>query len=355
MLDALVTLLNGLAAGGLLFMLGAGLTLILSLMGVLNFAHGALYMLGAYVGVTLAPVLGFWPALVLAPLALGGLGWLFERTVLQRVMAGGHGAELLVTFGLGLLVTEAVQLVWGCGPLPAASPPDWLQGPGFTLVVSAAGGWDWVAGAAPAGLCGAAGIAADPGGGTGAAAAAQCAGFPASRLLILGTALVMGVGLLMLWRFSRVGLVVQAALTHPHMVQALGHDLPRLRRAVFTGGCALAGLAGVVAAQAFVVEPGMAAATGALLFVVVVVGGLGSLGGALAAALLVGALQTWPLGWEVSLADGLRALGWPLGPETPGWPLWRLTLAQAAPMLPYALLVAVLVWRPQGLAGRDGA
>lgn len=338
-LDALVTLLNGLAAGGLLFMLGAGLTLILGLMGVLNFAHGALYMLGAYLGVALAQALGFGAALVGAPLLVGALGWAVERGVLRRVQGGGHGAELLVTFGLGLLLTEVVQLVWGRGPLPAAVPPAWLQGPAFTLVVAEGGGWQAWAGAAPAMVCTAAG--------------AQCAGFPATRLLILGTALAMGAGLWSLWRFSRIGLVVQAALTHPPMVEALGHDLPRLRSAVFAAGCALAGLAGVVAAQAFVVEPGMAAATAALLFVVVVVGGLGSLGGALVAALLVGALQTWPLGWQVSLADGLARLGWVVGPDTPGGPLWRLTLAQAAPMLPYALLVAVLVWRPQGLAGRD--
>ena len=350
-LDALVMLLNGLAAGGLLFMLGAGLTLILSLMGVLNFAHGALYMLGAYLGGALAQALGFWPALALAPLAVGGLGWVFERTVLQRVQAGGHGAELLVTFGLGLLITEGVQLVWGRGPLPLVPPPAWLQGPAFTLVVAEATGWHGLAGAAPAGLCTSAGVGVN----VALGAAVQCAGFPASRVLILGTALVMGGVLFFLWRFTRVGLVVQAALTHPHTVQALGHDLPRLRRAVFAAGCALAGLAGVVAAQAFVVEPGMAAATGALLFVVVVVGGLGSLGGALLAALLVGALQTWPLAWDVSIADGLRRMGWSPGPQSPGWPLWRLTLAQAAPMLPYALLVAVLVWRPQGIAGRDAA
>src|SRR3982750_179445 len=119
----IITLLNGLSYGLLLFMLSSGLTLIFSMMGVLNFAHTSFYMLGAYFAYTISGVLGFWPALVVAPLLVGALGALFERYSLRRVHKFGHVPELLVTFGLSYLILELVQLVWGRATVPYELPP----------------------------------------------------------------------------------------------------------------------------------------------------------------------------------------------------------------------------------------
>ena len=135
--------------------------------------------------------------------------------------------------------------------------------------------------------------------------------------------------------------MVQAALTHPDAVQALGHNVPRVFMGVFGGGAALAGLAGVVGGNAFVTEPGMAATVGSVVFVVVVVGGMGSLAGAFWASLLIGVLQTLAVGID------LPVLGW-TGVDALG----RIKLSQLAPLLPYALLVLVLLLRPQGLWGQ---
>lgn len=329
--------LNGLSAGLLLFLLSAGLTLVYGMLGVLSFAHAGFYMLGAYVAWSLAGLLGFWPALLLAPLAVGALGAGFERAVLRRVQHAGHLPGLLVTFGLGLVIAEAVQLAWGRAPLDVA-PPALLQGPALTLQASEGVLRAWW-GEAPAGAC----------------AAAGCVQFPRTRAFMMAVALAM---LALQWALltrSRLGLLVQAALTHPQTVQTLGHDLPRIATGVFGAGCALAALAGVVGGVTFVTEPGMAAVMGPLVFVVVVVGGLGSLAGAFVAALGIGLLQTLPLAVDASLADALRALGWAVAPGDPAWPLARITLAQAAPLLPYALLVGMLLLRPRGLLGTRDA
>ena len=132
---------------------------------------------------------------------------------------------------------------------------------------------------------------------------------------------------------TRTGLVIRAALTHPEMVNSLGHDLPRLHMLLFGVGSALAALAGVVGGSTYLTEPGMAASLGAMVFGVAVVGGLGSLGGAFAASLLIGLLQTAAVSLDVSLLPGV-------------------TLARLAPVLPFVLMLAVLVLRPQGLLGR---
>lgn len=315
---ALITLLNGLGYGLLLFLLSAGLTLVFSLMGVLNFAHASFYMLGAYVAYSLAPAVGFWPTLLLAPLLVGLAGAAFERWVLRRVHPLGHIPELMVTFGVAYLVLEVVQLVWGRSPV-AFDLPAALQGPALTLAHTADGLRAWL-GAAPPGAC--------------AAPDVLCAVFPASRALLMAVALAVLLGLgLWLWR-SRTGWVIQAALTHPQTVQALGHDVPRLWVLVFGVGCALAALAGVLGGATFVTEPAMAATMGPLVFVVLVVGGLGSVAGALWASLLIGLLQTLAVAYDRPL------------------PLWGTSLAQWAPLLPYGLLVLVLALRPRGLMGR---
>lgn len=331
----IVSLLNGLSYGLLLFMLSAGLTLVFGLMGVLNFAHASFYMLGAYLGYTVAQGAGFWPALIAAPLLVALLGAVFEQQVLRRAHRFGALAELLVTFGLAIVVLEFVQLAWGRSVLDF-SPPALLQGPAFTLVDAGDAGLRLLAGAAPAALC----------------AAASCTPFPATRAFMALMALLM---LLLLWLLAtrtRAGLVIQAALTHPQMVQALGHDVPRTFTWVFALGCGLAGLAGVVGGSTFVTEPAMAAALGPIVFVVVVVGGLGSLGGAFVASILIGLVQTLAVGADVSLAGLAQAAGWVVAPQDPAWLLLRLKVSQVAPLLPYLLLVGVLIVRPRGLLGR---
>lgn len=327
--------LNSLSAGLLLFMLSAGLTLIFSVMGVLNFAHAAFYMLGAYVAWSLTAWIGFWPTLVAAPLLVASVGAFVEQGLLRRVHARGHVAELLLTFGIGQVLAELVQLLWGRAPLPNPTPAI-LLGPAFTWVQEAEGSWHWVLGELH-GACSAAGT--------------TCASFPATRALMMAVALTMLGGLGALLRWTQVGLVVRAAQTHPGMVQALGHDLSKIMTGLFALGCGLAGLAGVVAGVTFVTEPSMAASMGSMLFVVVVIGGLGSLAGAFWASLLIGALQTWPLGWTSTPAECLAWFGVAVGTGGPGGALLAKPWSQWAPVLPYALLVLVLTWRPQGLWG----
>jgi branched-chain amino acid transport system permease protein len=340
----LINILNGLSAGLLLFMLSAGLTLIFSMLGVLNFAHASFYMLGAYLAHAVSGVAGFWPALLLAPLAVGLMGALFERSVLRRdhragqagqVGQAGHLPELLITFGLSYVVLEGVQLVWGRAALQF-EPPALLQGSAFTLVQSPGAGLSLVLGTASEAVC----------------QGARCARFPMTRAFMMGVALLMLTTLWLLSACTRIGLVIRASLSHPTAVQALGHDVPGVFTAVFGGGCALAALAGVIGGISFVTEPAMAGVLGSIIFVVVVVGGLGSLAGAFAASILIGLLQTLPLAVDASLADALNRLGASVGPATPGWPLLRITLAQAAPSLPYLLLVLVLAFRPWGLLGK---
>ena len=339
-----ISLLNDLSFGLLLFMLCAGLTLIFSLMGVLNFAHASFYMLGAYVGLTLAQGIGFWAALVVAPLLVGGLGAVFERTALRRAHKFGTVAELLITFGLSYVVVELVPLVWGRVALDFPVPP-LLQGPAFTLVHSSLDGLQIVPGQASAALC----QASD------AAVHVACSPFPATRAFMALNAVAMLVALWLLVTRTRVGLVIQAALTHPEMAEALGHNVPRVMMWVFALGCALAGLAGVVGGATFVTEPGMASAVGPIIFVVVVVGGMGSLAGAFIASLLIGLLQTFAVAIDQSLAGLINAYGGVVGPQTWGWAILKIKVSQTAPILPYLLLVIMVIVRPKGLLGtREG-
>ena len=333
--QTVINILNGLSSGLLLFMLSSGLTLIFSMMGVLNFAHAGFYMLGAYVGYATSRIVGFWPALAVAPLVVGFLGAVFERACLRRVHRYGNVAELLVTFGLSYLILELVQVIWGRAPV-AFDPPALLAQPAFTLVQSAATGLSIVLGHADAVTC----------------AHAVCSTFPATRAFMMGVALLMLLALWLLLKHTRVGLVIQAALTHPEMAEALGHNVPRVFMLVFGAGCALAGLAGVIGGTTFVTEPAMAAAVGSILFVVVVVGGTGSLVGAFVGSLLIGLLQTVPLTVDKSLVNAAAAVGWAVSPDSVAYPLMKLTLAQVAPILPYLLLVLVLIVRPRGLFGR---
>ena len=307
----LISLLNGLSYGLLLFMLSSGLTLIFSMMGVLNFAHASFYMLGAYFGYAISQTLGFWPALIIAPLAVAVLGAGVERYGLRTVHKYGHVSELLFTFGLSYVIVELVQLIWGRAAVPYRIPAE-LDGPLFVLYRTA---------------------------------------FPMYRGFMMLVALLMLAAIYLLLKRTRIGLVIQAALTHPEAVEALGHNVPRVFMLVFGGGCALAALAGVIGGNAFVTEPAMAATVGSIIFVVVVVGGMGSLAGALLASILIGMIQTFAVALDWSLLGPLTRAGLQIGPDAPAYRLLSLTLAEIAPILPYLLLVLVLIFRPKGLLG----
>ena len=292
----LVQTLNGISYGLLLFMLSSGLTLVFSLMGVLNFAHASFYMLGAYFAYQISVKIGFWPALVLAPLAVGAIGMLIERWGLRQVHKHGHVAELLFTFGLAYLIEEAVHLIWGRSAVDYRVPPD-LDGPLFTIFTSQ---------------------------------------YPIYRGFMMLVSVTMLVSIWLALTRTRIGLVIQAALTHPQTVEALGHNVPRVFMLVFGGGTALAGLAGVIGGNAFVTEPGMAASVGPIIFVIVVVGGMGSLAGAFIASLLIGCMQTFAVALDWNLVGGIK-------------------MSQVAPVLPYLLMVLLLIFRPTGLMGtREG-
>jgi branched-chain amino acid transport system permease protein len=244
-------------------------------------------------------------------LFVGGAGAAFERFVLRRVHRFGHVPELLVTFGLSYVILELVQLVWGRSAVPYALPAV-LDGPLFTLFGTQ---------------------------------------FPRSRGFIMLLALLMLLSLWLLLTRTRIGLVIQAALTHPEMAEALGHNVPRVFMLVFGGGAALAGLAGVIGGNTYVTEPGMAGAVGAIIFVVVVVGGMGSLAGAFLASLLIGILQNFAVALDYSLLDLLARFDLRPSGEAFGRAILQLKISQVAPILPFVLLVLMLVFRPRGLLG----
>lgn len=305
------SLLNGLLYGMLLFMLASGLTLIFGMMGVLNFAHASFYMLGAYVAYTFGLYTGFWAALFLAPILVGALGALVERYGLRHVHQHGHVPELLFTFGLAYVIEEFVRLIWGNMPMQYRAPAV-LEQPIFTLFDTT---------------------------------------YPAFRVFVLVVAVAMFAALYLLLKKTRAGLIIQASLSRPDIVAALGHNVPRVFMGVFAFGTGLAALGGVVGGIYLVTDPGMAFMMGPIVFVVVVLGGLGSILGALIASLLIGILQTFALSIDFSLA---QLFGWlvTVAPDSNFATLWYLDSARIAPVLPFLLLVLTLIFRPRGLLGR---
>jgi branched-chain amino acid transport system permease protein len=247
----------------------------------------------------------------LAPLLVGVIGAVVERYGLRTVHKHGHVAELLFTFGLAFIIEELVQMIWGKIPVDYRVP-EALNFSAFTLFATT---------------------------------------YPAFRMFMLLMSVAVFIGLLLLLTRTRVGLIIRAALSHPSMVGALGHNVPLVFMLVFGVGCGLAALAGVIAGPALVTQPAMAASLGPILFVVVVVGGLGSLAGAFVASLLIGLIQTFAVALNVSLADVLAKLGVTLTRESIGGDLWMATVAQVAPIIPYLLLVLILIFRPKGLLG----
>jgi len=313
MIEVLVfATLNGLVTGLLLFMLASGLTLIFSMMGVLNFAHASFYMLGAYFAYSISLYLGFWPALIVAPILVGLLGALIERYGLRRVHKSGHVAELIFTFGLAFLIEEAVQFFWGRATKDYRSP-NLLDFPLFTLFGQ---------------------------------------NFPAYKAFMIFISIAIFIALYFVLTRTRIGIIIQAAITHPHTVANLGHNVPLIFMAVFGVGTGLAGLAGVIAGPVLTTFPGMAMVLGSIVFVIVVIGGLGSLAGALVASLLIGLLQSYAIASDVGMPDLLNWLGVSFDRDHPLNDIWRLTLPQVAPILPYLLLVLVLIFRPSGLFGK---
>jgi branched-chain amino acid transport system permease protein len=309
------SLLNGTLYGMLLFLLASGLTLIFSMMGVLNFAHASFFMIGAYFGFEISKFVGFFPALILAPILVGLLGALIERYGLRRVHKFGHLGELLFTIGVAFVIEEAVQMIWGRSPMDYQVPAV-LDFTAFEIF------------------------------GT---------GYPAFRLFMLITSVVIFAGLALLLTKTRVGLVVKASLTHPEMVSMLGHDVPLVFMSVFGVGSALAGVAGVIGGPILITQPSMAAALGPILFVIVVVGGLGSLAGAFIASLLIGFIQTFAVAIDLAVSDVFSWIGITEPPAALGAlvsDIWNVSVSQVGPVIPYLLLVAMLIFRPMGLIGK---
>jgi branched-chain amino acid transport system permease protein len=295
----------------LLFMLSSGLTLIFGMMGVLNFAHASFFMLGAYFAYQISKYIGFVPALFIAPLIIGFLGAMVEKYALRRVHKFGHVAELLFTFGLFYIIEELVQMIWGKVPV-GYHVPEYLD---FTLF-------------SMSGM-----------------------GYQAYAMFTLIISIAMFVALFSVLTKTRAGLIIQAALTHPHIVASLGHNVPKVFMLVFGLGCALAGLAGVLAGNTLGTEPSMAFSLGPIVFVVIVVGGLGSLKGALVASILIGILQTTAISLDLSINNFIELIGFTVDIESLWHILIDLTISQIAPILPYLVLVLMLIIRPRGLFG----
>ncbi len=298
----LVETLNGVQLGVLLFLIAAGLTIVLGVMDVVNLAHGAQYMLGAYLAVAFAGWTGsFWLALPLAAVASLLAGALLERLVVRHLLAAGHLDQVLATFGLILLAEDGARTLFGPAPVSLAVPP-------------------LLAGTLPL-----------PGG----------LRYPAYRLAVLAAGLAVAVLLWLLIERTRAGMRLRAGASNPAILSALGVDVGRLFGWLLALAAMLAGFAGALAAPLVSVEPGMGGPVLILAFVVVVLGGAGSVRGAFLAAILVGLTDT--LGRSL-LAAALRAGIGPAAAASAGPAL--------ASMLIYVMMAVVLAFRPRGLLGR---
>ncbi|MFD1343162.1 branched-chain amino acid ABC transporter permease [Litorisediminicola beolgyonensis] len=293
--------LNGLQAGVMLFLMAAGLTLIFGVMGLINLAHGSLYMVGAFAAAAVAGATGsFLLALVAALAAAAMAGALVERLVIRRLYGRDHLDQVLATFALILIFSEGTRWAFGSFPL-FLDIPEALSGP-VTL---------------PGGIL-----------------------YPLYRLVLIGIGLAVAAGLYLLIFRTRIGIRIRAGENDREMIAALGVDIGRLYTGVFALGAALAGLAGALVGAIQSVQVGMGEPVLILAFVVIVIGGIGSIRGALVGALLVGLTDT---------------LGGVLLPQLFG--LFMETSAATrtgsalGSMAIYVLMAAVLVWRPTGLFG----
>lgn len=280
----LIQLLNGLAYSLLLFLLAAGLSLIFGMLNIINLSHGALYMIGAYLGLTIAQVIGnFWVALLLAPLLVGVLGTLIEQVLLRPLYQRDHLDQVLLTLGLAYITGDLVKWIWGA---------------------------DVQSLDAPAGLAGTIALGG--------------AAFPVYRLFVIGLGLALAGLLWFMLARTRVGVIVRAGVTDREMVSGLGINIDLTFRLVFAIGAALAALGGVAAGPILSLFPGMDGDVLVFGLIIVVIGGMGTLGGAFWGSLLVGVVDTFGSVW------------------LPNWSLFTV----------YALMAAVLLWRPTGLFGQ---
>jgi branched-chain amino acid transport system permease protein len=296
--------LNGLQFGLMLFLLAAGLTLVFGIMDMINLAHGSLYMVGAYLIATAAAASGsFWIGLAAGVAGTAVVGMLLEVTVLRRLYKRDHLSQVLGTFAILLMANEGVRMIWGSQPI-ALNPPDSLAGPVELL----------------------------PG-----------FFYPAYRLLIIGVGLAVAALLYVLVTRTRLGMQVRAGASNREMALAMGTDVRRLFTAVFGLGAALCAVAGGMLGPLLAVQVGMGESILILAFVVIVIGGIGSIRGALFGALLVGVVDTAGRAF-IPLAFGR----W-LGPEAAGSAGPAL-----ASILIYLLMAAVLFWKPRGLFPAHG-
>ena len=278
--------LNALSMGMNLFIIASGLTLVFGVLRVLNFAHGAFYMLGAYLCYSAAQGLAggsFWLGVALAGAGLAALAWVLERGLLRHLYQRDELQQLLATFALVLIAGDAVKAVWGAGQLSVSYP---------------------------AGLDRAANLG--------------LAYYPRYLLLLCGLGPLVALALWLILEKTRWGRLVRAATQDRQMLALLGVDVARIYTVVFAAGAALAGVGGALAAPRLALTPGMDAAVIIDCFIVVIIGGLGSLWGSFAGALILGLVTVFGAVW---------------------WPDGEL-------VLPYALMLAVLLWRPWGLFGR---
>jgi len=250
LLFLLEQVVNGLVLGGYYLLIALGLSLIFSVGGVVNLAHGAFYALGASAAVEIAKHLGFGPAIALSPVAVALLGLLFERFLLRRFYASDPILPLLLTFGLALVAEQAIRMIWGAAPLPASMP----QGLKGSVMAG-----DFI--------------------------------FSRYRLLLLAIVAVVLAGIWLLLNRTSFGRVVRAGIQRPDMVAALGIRLQPYMAAIVALGVAMAALGGALFAPIAVVHPAMGAEIITVAFVVVVIGGLGSFWGVVLSALLVGVVR----------------------------------------------------------------
>lgn len=304
MLLVIEQILNGLQLGITLFLMSAGLTLVFGIMQVINLAHGSFYMIGAYVGATVAASTGsFLLAMLAAIAAAAGVGCIVEILVLRRLYARQHLDQVLATFGLIMFFNEMIRIVWGRQPLfmnvPGALSKSIQLLPGLQ--------------------------------------------YPTYRLAVIGIGLLVALFLWLMFAKTRIGMQIRAGSSNREMVGALGVNINLLYTLVFGLGALLAGLAGVMAGPILSVEPGMGESILILTFVVIVIGGIGSIRGAVAGALLVGMVDT--LG-RAFLPSILRTI---LATATAD-----SVAASLSSMAIYILMAAILVWKPRGLFPAHG-
>ena len=295
----IVQLLNGLQLGVLLFLIAAGLTLVFGVMNFINLAHGVQYMLGAYLAVMFYGLTAhFLASLILALVTTLGIGLLMEMVIFRRLYARDHLDQLLATFGIILFLNEGVKMLWGAAPL-SLPVPEIL---------------------------------------TGSIPLAPGLNYPVFRFAIIGSGFAVALGLYGIVNFTRIGMLVRAGAYNAPMVSALGVDIGRLFMLVFAVGAMLAGFAGIMVAPVISVEPGMGDGVLILAFVVIVIGGIGSIRGAFFSALLIGVIDTLGRSFMVDVLKFGMATGQA-----------RAIAPALSSMLIYVMMALILSMRPEGL------